>query len=215
MTDPLEVRFPLSGIDVSGEFGVQRPGTTPVGVNVRSMDPILERNRGGSRHGLIKYPSAQVPAGSALVQFAGQLVVLNASFLLAAFEDYQPNFVPDTSTNNLSTRNPPGRHIPPAGSGVQPNRTLPLSPRRQVQIVPNVTTINDGQTLTLTVTLTKQNAGTNVSGATVTLVTQPAGQAGDGSTAVTNASGVATFDVSEPTFEGMVRYLVVNVYTVP
>lgn len=213
--EPISVDFPLSGIDVSGEVGQQRPGTTPVGVNVRATDPILERNRGGSRHGLTKFPLPQVPAGAQVIQYVGQLVILDASHLIAAFEEYQPSFIPDASTNNLTTRNPAGRANPQFGSGVGLNRNLPVNPRRRVALVPSATSINDGQTLALTATVTKENAATVVAGVTVTLFTMPAGQAGDGTTAVTNASGIATFSVSESTYEGVVRYLAVNEYTVP
>ncbi len=215
MIDSQEVPFPLSGVDVSGEFGVQRPGTCADAANVRATDPILERNRGGSRHGLAKYPSDQLPSGANPSQFLGQLVVLSQDYLLQAFQDFDPDFISDPSTNNLTTRNPAGRKVPPLGSGVQLNRNLPRNPRRQLALVPSATTLADGQTLTLTATLLKENVGSVVSGVTVTLITQPAGRAGDGQTAVTNGSGVATFTVSESTFEGRVRYLAVNEYTSP
>ncbi len=211
----IDVPFPLSGIDVSGEYGVQRPGTTAKAKNVRANDPILERNRGGSRHGMIKYPAEQIPEGSTPFQNLAQLVLLDAAYLLAAFQDLQTTFVPDTSTNNNSTRNPPGRLIPVNGSGVPPNRNYPLDPRREIAVVVSQATQVDGQSVTITGTLTKQSADTDVSGATLTLFTIPRGRNGDGMTTTTNGSGIGTFTVSEATFEGTVIYLVANEYDTP
>ena len=65
--DTVEVLFPTNGIDTSGEFGVQRPNTSPSAVNVRSCDPLQERMRGGSRHGLIKFIDDELPNSEAFV----------------------------------------------------------------------------------------------------------------------------------------------------
>lgn len=213
MADQIEVPFPLGGMDVAGEFGVQRPGTTPLGKNVRATDPLLERDRGGSRHGLARYPN-RIPEGAVPIQGLGQLVIQDYDYLLTTFEDYESDFIADPSTNNTSTRNP-GRFIPPDGSGVPPNRNRPENPRRRVALVPSATVIADGSTLTLTATLTRQTADTPVAGQTVTLFTQPPGKDGQGDTAITNGSGIATFTVSESSYEGDIRYLVAHVYTPP
>lgn len=66
--DTVEVLFPTNGIDTAGEFSVQRPNTTPSAVNVRSCDPLQERMRGGSRHGLIKFIDDELPNTEAFVQ---------------------------------------------------------------------------------------------------------------------------------------------------
>lgn len=66
--DTVEVQFPTNGIDTSGEFGVQRPNTSPSAVNVRSCDPLQERMRGGSRHGLIKFIDDELPNSDAFVE---------------------------------------------------------------------------------------------------------------------------------------------------
>ncbi len=56
----VDLRFPLKGVDVSQGFGMQQPGTTPIGQNVRAYDTLTLRARGGSRPGLTRYINAQV-----------------------------------------------------------------------------------------------------------------------------------------------------------
>lgn len=51
----VDLIFPVAGLDVTTEYETQRPGTTQVGVNVRSFDPLTGRLRGGRRPGLIKF----------------------------------------------------------------------------------------------------------------------------------------------------------------
>jgi hypothetical protein len=60
METTVESLFPINGIDVSGPYGSQRPMTTPIAVNVRGVDSIALRRRGGSRNGLAKYPNDQI-----------------------------------------------------------------------------------------------------------------------------------------------------------
>lgn len=55
-----DMLFPTAGIDVSGPFGMQRKGTTPVGINVRAFEASTNRQRGGSRPGISKYVSDQI-----------------------------------------------------------------------------------------------------------------------------------------------------------
>lgn len=55
--------FPLRGLDLSQAVWQQPPGTTPVGTNVRGYEPATTRQRGGSRPGLARYVSGQVPGG--------------------------------------------------------------------------------------------------------------------------------------------------------
>lgn len=212
---PLSVEFPLRGIAVDCELGQQPPGTTPDATNVRGRDSILHRMRGGSRPGIEKYPTQQLPSGSHVVQFLGQLVVLDPDYLLSTFEDFQPDFVTDPSTNNGGTRNPTGRKINPTGSGVQTNRNRPSNPRRRVSVVASAAIQDNGSNVTITATLTKQNVNTIVAGATITLNTKPPGRNGDGQTTTTNGSGVGSFVVSETDFDDEVLYYVSNEYTVP
>lgn len=54
----LDLTFPIHGIDRQGSFEKQRRGTTPVGINVRSMDTTTRRIRGGMRPGLSRFFSA-------------------------------------------------------------------------------------------------------------------------------------------------------------
>lgn len=65
--------FPLKGIDLSQAFGMQQPGTTPVGLNVRAYEPTSQRARGGQRPGLLKYIPSQVN-GSNLIQELNSVV---------------------------------------------------------------------------------------------------------------------------------------------
>lgn len=217
--ESISVVFPLSGLDTAGEYGMQRSNTTADATNVRALDPLEERLRGGSRHGLAKYPNQQIPEGAELIQHLNQIVVLSGDFLLTAFDDYNPDFIPNTSTSNDPDhpRYPPGSEptIPPEGSGVQPNRDYPQNPRRRVALVPDDPTAVDGQVVTLTATVTRRTAGTNVSGVTVKLTTNPPDQDGDGDTAITDGSGVATFTVTEASYEGEILYTASNEYTTP
>lgn len=58
--ETVESLFPINGIDVSGPYGSQRPMTTPIATNVRGVDSIALRRRGGSRNGLVRYPNDQI-----------------------------------------------------------------------------------------------------------------------------------------------------------
>lgn len=51
----LELTFPLKGINTETEFQLQPDDTTPIAINVRSIDPVEHRNRGASRCGIRKY----------------------------------------------------------------------------------------------------------------------------------------------------------------
>ncbi len=62
----VDLKFPIKGLDVSQGYGMQQPGTTPIGQNVRAYDALM-RARGGTRPGLAKYISVQI-AGASLIQ---------------------------------------------------------------------------------------------------------------------------------------------------
>lgn len=64
----VDLRFPRNGTDVSTAFSEQRPGTTPLGVNVRAFDPSTSRARGGSRPGLAKYHPDRPDGATGLIQ---------------------------------------------------------------------------------------------------------------------------------------------------
>lgn len=146
------------------------------------------------------------------IQHLNQLVIYTYDNLVTSFEYYNPDFIPDPSTNNGSTRNP-GRDVPPGGSGVQPNRNRPASPRRRIQVIAAPTTATNGSTATLTSTLTDLPGSTPIGSQTVTLYANPRTSDGYGDVGTTNGSGVAVFTVNEPTYEGVVTYTTVNQYT--
>lgn len=86
----LDLTFPFFGVDLSqGQFN-QRPGTTPLGINVRSYD-TNNRKRGGTRPGLTPYfgrgDTAQV-AGFHKIQsltpvvWCSQAATFNSAFVL-------------------------------------------------------------------------------------------------------------------------------------
>lgn len=202
--ETINVIFPLNGIDTSDEFGAQRPNSTPTAVNVRSLDPFQERARGGSRHGLAKYPNQQIPEGAELIQHLNQIVLQSGEFLLTTFTDFPPGGIPIPGFPNST--------MPPGGNGFQPNQNFPLDPRRQVEAVPSSVSMINEQTLTITATLSRQSAGTFIGSETVVLTTNPPGMDGDGDTAVTDVNGEAVFTVTEPTYEGQVQYTVYNEY---
>lgn len=67
----VEIRFPLGGIDLSMGYTMQRPGTTPVAINVRGYDSGTNRLRGGTRPGLTPFfgkGSTSQVAGFHLIQ---------------------------------------------------------------------------------------------------------------------------------------------------
>lgn len=159
----------------------------------------------------------------ALVQHLNQLVVLDPNYLLTSFENFNPDFVPDPSTNNFPDGNPagtvpsgngtrnPDRDIPPGGDGGQPNRYMPPSDRRRLIIVPSSPTAIDGATVTMTITL-QGLPGTIPTAGLVTVTTRPSGHSGDGASATTSGGGTATLDVSEPTYEGQIIYTATHLY---
>lgn len=59
--------FPERGMSLEDAFGVQTPGTTPLGTNVRLFEPTTDRARGGSRPGLERLvEDQQLPLAAAL-----------------------------------------------------------------------------------------------------------------------------------------------------
>lgn len=82
-----DLPFPLGGIDRSTGFGEQRPGTTQEGVNVRSVEPIGHRARGGQRPGLEKYLNDMVPPTADAIQDLNLLVIPDGDALGISFDD--------------------------------------------------------------------------------------------------------------------------------
>ncbi len=70
---PVDMAFPVRGIDLSSAYDLQRPGTTPIAQNVRGYEPATDRLRGGSRAGLVKHVPAQV-SGTHVIQDLNMIV---------------------------------------------------------------------------------------------------------------------------------------------
>jgi hypothetical protein len=81
-----DVAFPVSGVDVSLAYEDQRQGTTPVGSNVRTYEPLTQRARGGSRPGLVPY-LPQLPNGAHQIQHINFIVDPQADALGISFPD--------------------------------------------------------------------------------------------------------------------------------
>ena len=173
-----------------------------------AVDPAYTDSAPGGDGKLHLFYNIQNP-----IQHLAQLVIIDPDNLNSSFENYSPDFIPDPSTNNRSTRNP-GRQIPPYGSGSAVNRNRPRPARDRIQVVPNQTSQFDGGSVLLTVTLTMLPASSAVSGL-VTLLTFPSGHSGDRTQMTTNGAGTGTFSVSESTYEGTIVYVVLHEYNDP
>lgn len=162
--------FPIRGVDIAGEFGSQREGTTPEAKNVRAFEPGTERMRGGSRSGIVKYPPEQVTfeidSFDNVIQHLGVIVDPSSDAILANFDDGTDNrdsssgsgiglsgggkagTYTDTSSNNLRRRRSEffTRKIRDGGSGRRQGR---FSPKQVVTITANDQTKTYGTTLSL------------------------------------------------------------------
>lgn len=101
--------FPFQGIELSTGLNAQRPGTTPVGQNVRAQDALALRIGGGSRPGLSSLlgGTTQV-SGFNLVQHLNQIVWVSRNALSPG-----NTFVPiHLKINYSETDNPPARNAP-------------------------------------------------------------------------------------------------------
>lgn len=113
---PVDLEFPLGGMEQDREFQEQSPGTTPLAVNTRGINPDSLRNRGGSRAGLGRYIPTVVPASAAsslLIQHLAVIVDPQATALHQNFTVPGSDWVADPLN--------PGTFVPPGGWGVQPN----------------------------------------------------------------------------------------------
>ena len=102
----LALPFPTNGIDRTTGHDRQPPGTTPHAENVRVFAPLGERDRGGSRPGLLRWIDEKVGGFSSdnVIQHLAGIVWTNNAALLSSFEhDYYAAHpsegVPDPSTN--------------------------------------------------------------------------------------------------------------------
>lgn len=125
------VVFPMSGLNTVCEFGRQPADTAPDAKNVRTVEALTRRLRGGSRAGLTQYiPAVTVTLGQSVQHI--NILVDPQQPALDSNNDGGP--FPDPSSNNLSIRNP-GRWFREGGSGIVPNRNVsgkgPPDPLRQ------------------------------------------------------------------------------------
>lgn len=117
--------FPQFGLNISLEFDRQIRGTTPLGNNVRFLDPGTLRSRGAARPGLSKYLDDQPGGLTTLIQHLAIIVDPTVDGLIS--DDDEGDIV-DPSTSNRKRRQPigpPVRKVRRGGSGRQPNIKIP------------------------------------------------------------------------------------------
>lgn len=73
----LALQFPIQGMDITTEYGLQPDLTSPLAKNVRSYDPETQRNRGGARCGISRYIDQQLP-----IAMAGRMGVSSTGHLI-------------------------------------------------------------------------------------------------------------------------------------
>jgi hypothetical protein len=130
----LDLSFPALGVSDATEYQKQPPLTTRSAVNVRGDEPA----GGGARAGLARWIDDPVHALGDVIQNLDVVVDPQAPRLWAYAQDEEwgpPDGVLDTSTNNLSDRNPGDRYYPPGGSGVPLNKNIPTAAAAPVQWV--------------------------------------------------------------------------------
>lgn len=210
-----DLLFPTNGLDLTAGFGAQRPGTTPVGINVRTFEPGTQRGRGGSRQGLTRYVLPQLPT-AAKIQCLDYIVDPSATALLANFGNggFNDPGVLDPSTNppgsdptnplDFRVRNR-GNTWRTGGSGIQPNRNVRLvlnNPYSGSVVASPTSQTSDGSPVTIAVNV-QDRYGFPVQDDSVTLSTSPSGRVGDGNSGVTDGFGNVEFIVSDTTNESV------------
>lgn len=130
---PIDLAFPVGGIDITTEFELQPPGTTPVAINVRAIDPGTQRNRGGARPGLSRYVNDRPGGLSSLIQHLNIIVDPTVDAMGAQDESNQTAptdhggdgsgiLDPSNNPDPANPRNPGNRYIRPGGSGHTQNK---------------------------------------------------------------------------------------------
>ncbi len=128
----LDFKFPVLGIDLFRAFGVQRPGTTVLGVNVRTFEPETMRGRGGSRPGLMRQAPGQLPTAD-VIQNLSVVVSVDGTALLANYNDQPPDLYDPSDEGPLDAwptgrfRRVPAPGLPEGGWAVPPWRLAPES----------------------------------------------------------------------------------------
>lgn len=189
-----ELPFPQQGVNTGVEYDQQPPASSPSAVNVRTFD-LTGRARGGSRSGLSRWIDAQV-SGSNEIQHMNVVVRTDPAAL--TYDDFTlPSFgYPGAGNGPMGLDFTPLTYDDPGdwpGSGLS---GFPGMISLRLTAPDGTTGIGDGvDDLRIVATLRRTLDGP-MSGKTLQLATSPAGRDGDGDTAVTNGSGVATFTVT-------------------
>jgi hypothetical protein len=155
------LQFPKLGIDVSQPAFDQRPGTTPLGINVRAYDGLTDRLRGGSRFGLAPF----LGAGST-VQVSGTNRIQSLSSIVTASmaATFQNAFdVVNAVVNYSEVDHPPARDSPEGHPTY--NWFVGTSPTLEVVTLPVVGTPDGGGTGKGTMTFKF-----SISGGTITVI---------------------------------------------
>jgi hypothetical protein len=145
--------FPQYGVDYAQAYAHQRPLTTRSGQNVRFYEWETQRGRGGSRPGMAKLPTSQVPAGEHLIQMLNTVISSSPLALLGACNctDDAWTYARDNAYADPQT----GGTVPIGGWGFQPRG----------QTCPTITWSNPADiTVGTALSGTQLNATTGVAG---------------------------------------------------
>lgn len=195
-----EMLFPANGVDLSTEFELQNPLTTPAGVNVRAYEALSQRGRGGSRAGLSQYIPQTVGGLGSVVQHLNILVDPTVAALPGNDDPYNqvdvPGGVPDPSDGGGTDRNP-GWWTRDGGTGRQPNRRVPARSAATVHANPDdATAVQGGSPVTIFIL---ENDDYNVP-ITVTITSPPT--LGDASAVVVGSGDGTTIRYTPPSGTG-------------
>lgn len=119
-----DIAFPSHGVDNSHAYGEPLPQTTVSALNARTFEAQTQRGRGGSRPGLARFITDQVPAGTHLIQHLNFVVDPNADALLDSFDWPDDDAVIDPSDLGRGL----GRRIRPGGSGRKASKSRKKTP---------------------------------------------------------------------------------------
>lgn len=127
----LELTFPLGGINTGTEFQLQPANTTPIAINVRSIDPIEHRNRGASRCGIRKYVDQKLGLLS-LIQHMNIIVDPTIEATLSEADSTSWKWLSESSplagpTGRQMRRD--AKYMRKGGSGVQHKKSNSNAPR--------------------------------------------------------------------------------------
>ncbi len=136
---PIDLPFPIGGVDVTTEFELQPVRTCPIAINVRAIEPGTQRNRGGSRPGISRYINDRPGGLSSLIQHLNIVVDPTVAATGAQDETNQIGPIPDggngtgilNPSNNPDPSNPRNNgndYVPPQGSGHTMHRGVGSKP---------------------------------------------------------------------------------------